>query len=460
MARAVEPRSVRRQCGTANLDDSIQDKLSVAQSLDWPERQCTQPFFILQEASRIRLDTNMLKNPFSPVQKTKDQAGRLQAYLTTQGVPLTRAQSLEGISRAIHGKPWNVVRAGLQNATPASADLPIDTSSLDSVFFTYRCTDGTQAPLALIASCTDGGGVTTRNVNKEIHLSSDTDLLALMQNAFEQRWLHLPGRREAHPSEAKGRWVLDTREERDSFALYIAAFRPHLLLTYLAFRFVAHTPETLKELLGVCVEKIAQGSGGWQVCLPTDASSVSGRVDLQKLRAQTHASQEAAELALCQALLAGIVLPSSSVRWLREDLATLNVVAGSGEAEEVSACVPVAGRHDHQTPAPLVLALGQGPLPRERLKAITNDSQHYLDVVLQVEMDMLLDGLDAFLDTLSERITGSTADLEDIGYEAAPMELELDQPQQNHIWLRIVGNWQPMDNDDEDELGTEATQSA
>ncbi len=41
----------------------------------------------------------------------KAQAQRLADYLRTHGVVVSRSQALEGISRAVHGKPWNVVQA-------------------------------------------------------------------------------------------------------------------------------------------------------------------------------------------------------------------------------------------------------------------------------------------------------------------------------------------------------------
>lgn len=44
-------------------------------------------------------------------QTVKAQATRLSDYFRTHGIVVSRSQALEGISRSVHGKPWNVVQA-------------------------------------------------------------------------------------------------------------------------------------------------------------------------------------------------------------------------------------------------------------------------------------------------------------------------------------------------------------
>ncbi len=44
-------------------------------------------------------------------QTVKAQATRLADYFRAHGVVVSRSHALEGISRSVHGKPWNIVQA-------------------------------------------------------------------------------------------------------------------------------------------------------------------------------------------------------------------------------------------------------------------------------------------------------------------------------------------------------------
>ncbi len=79
-------------------------------------------------------------------QHVKDQAQRLAAYLQSQSVPISRTQSLEAISRANHGKPWNVVQATESLSVPTALVEPQGTQTeelLDVLFaWVYPDEDG------------------------------------------------------------------------------------------------------------------------------------------------------------------------------------------------------------------------------------------------------------------------------------------------------------------------------
>jgi len=379
-------------------------------------------------------------------QSVKDQAARLREYLNKHDVPLSSSLALESVCRAVYNRPWNVVQAMEPRSKTSAAEAP----ELSAVCFQYTGARGKEA-LAMVARRWD---VTTQtiesvNINQVLHQSSDEEILALFQTPRQEPWLHLTGRRWAHPSEGSGALVFSGTEERDDFAIWVAAFRPHLLLSYLSYRYIAGPKELLKQFTGVYVVEIAGGEEGWQVTSPRDTSSLTPGVDLRALSRRAFDSQALAEEALCRALLGGLTSSASKARWIREDLATLDVVFGSGVAEEVPTLTKVQGRQCAETGAPLVLRDAK-PLSADELARITDNGAHYVDIVLQVDMNELLHGLDSFCDHLSERVTGSTADLEDIGYEAAPADLELPKPSQNHIWLQVIASWVPMEANGED----------
>lgn len=378
-------------------------------------------------------------------QNIKDQADRLRKFLATRDVSLSSSLALEGISRAVHGRPWNVVQALEPRRLSKQG---VEAEVLTGAYFTYKKVDGTTAPLALVAHRQEstGAGVVAENINRALHELSDKEVLALFESPRNNPWLLLTGRRPAHPSEGAGALVLSGSDDLDAFAIWIAAFRPHLLLDYLSYRFYMGPKTMFKDYMGMGVAQ--DNTGDWRVVLPdTEVASITG-ADLQALGAELFADQQSAELALARALLGGMTSKNKKP-WLREDLATLAVIPGSGAADLVYAKQSVRGRHCTKTGSTLLLKQGE-VLSTARLLDITDKGKHYVDVVLQVCMDELLQGLDLFCDRLSELVVGNIVDLEDIGYEAAPVDMELPQPNANHIWLRVIGGWNPVDQDDFD----------
>lgn len=388
----------------------------------------------------------------TPSQVIKDQAARLRKYLDKHGIVLSSTLALESVCRAVHDRPWNVVQA----LEPRQDKATLASAPVTAVYFEYRTTQGVK-PLALIAHrwIAASQGVESVSINQALHQSTDSEILALFETPRQEPWLHLTGRRPAHPSEGEGALVLSGTEARDDFAIWIAAFRPHLLLSYLAYRYLAGPKELFQTLTGVHVEPLPGGEGGWQVSIPADTKSLTG-MDLQALTQKGFPSRGDAEIALAKALLGGFKSSESKARWIREDLATLEVELGSGTAQEARAKTVVAGRHSKEDGAPLVLT--EGPLSAAQLRVITDNGNHYVNIVTQVALSELYGGMDYFGDHLSELVTGSIVDLEDLSFKAAPTELNLPTPAYGSVWLQIVGGWVPMDQDaDEDQDETSAT---
>ncbi len=112
----------------------------------------------------------------------------------------------------------------------------------------------------------------------------------------------------------------------------------------------------------------------------------------------------------------------------------------------------IEGRHDEATGAPLLMAETDPPLEFKRLKAITDDGRYYVDIVVPVSVWKLAEyGLDWLNDHVSERITGSVADLEDLDYRRfhpeAPEALSADEAT---LFIRVAARWEPMDPAEED----------
>ena len=383
-------------------------------------------------------------------QTTKDQAARLRTFLASRNVVLSSTQALEGISHAIYGRPWNVVQAmdSKNNADEFSGRKA--KSEVSAVTFFYQTTQGETKTLPMVARRIEDGVLVSEDISLRLHQSSDAELLSLMQTPREDMWLQLAGRRDAHPSEGRGKLVLSGSDYYDSFSIWLAAFRPHLLLDYLAYRLFCGPKSLFPSLFEMGI--VQRDSGDWYLHIPYDTRSRQG-FNLTGWREVAFDSLEEAEWAFAVVLLGGLDSSNKRRDWL-EDLATLHVVKGSGVVEEHFEEKRIPGRHCDKTGAPLVRHLGQGPLSQSELRRITDDCKHYVHIVLQVSMDQLFQGLDIFCDHLSELVTNSVADLEDIGYEAAPVELCLPQPAQNHVWLQVIANWAPpeclTDEDDSD----------
>lgn len=385
----------------------------------------------------------MSKNIFS-TQDVKNQATRLEQYLTTRGVNVSRQQALEGVCRAVHGRPWNVVRtlATDHAQAPAASDAR---PALKAVYFTYEAHagSGVRKPLAVLAQRwhQESGCSETVNINVQLHQMTDDEVLDLFKTQGTTAWLKLPGRREAHPREAEGKLMLTSSEAQDSFAQWIAAFRPHLLWDYLCYRFYAGPKSMAVGLLGLTVQKEKPDS--WFVQMAAKVRSHSPTVDVREICRKQHPSQAAAEMALSQVVLSGVDLGAAMS--ICKDEATLDVVMGSGQAEEYFAEVVVPGRKDQVTGAPLVLEAGMSALTSKELKHITEDGKYYLDVVMLMSISQLMEGIESADDRVAERITGSVADLQDIAFEAAPVDLDLPQPPSDNIWMRVVADWSPAE---------------
>ena len=93
--------------------------------------------------------------------------------------------------------------------------------------------------------------------------------------------------------------------------------------------------------------------------------------------------------------------------------------------------------------------LGQDrPLTKDELDQHTKMGEYYVHVVVDVDWDLLGD-TDALNDEVSERITGSSGDLQDIRYENYfPTDAERQQygnPGKREVWIHVHAAWDPMD---------------
>lgn len=97
---------------------------------------------------------------------------------------------------------------------------------------------------------------------------------------------------------------------------------------------------------------------------------------------------------------------------------------------------------------PLMWIRKDRPLSEAELQAHTGDGERYAKVVLDVNWDLLGD-IDALNDEVSERITGASCGLEDIGYQNHfPTDKERQQfgePEPHTIWIEVTANWSPCD---------------
>lgn len=109
-------------------------------------------------------------------------------------------------------------------------------------------------------------------------------------------------------------------------------------------------------------------------------------------------------------------------------------LAGVGEADE-----PVS-------PNPVMWIGKDRPMTEEELEAHTGNNERYIDVVVDVSWD-LLGAIDDLNDEVSERITGSSVALVDIGYAnyfPSDKERELyGEPDPRSVWIRVTAGWEP-----------------
>lgn len=112
----------------------------------------------------------------------------------------------------------------------------------------------------------------------------------------------------------------------------------------------------------------------------------------------------------------------------------------------------VLGRQCDQTGAMLALSARQAPLGFKALSDITEGGRHYLDVAVPVEIWRLAEnGIEGLNDFVSEAITGSVADLEDIHYQrCAPANADELAADPAYVFIRVVAQWCPQEDEDEE----------
>lgn len=87
------------------------------------------------------------------------------------------------------------------------------------------------------------------------------------------------------------------------------------------------------------------------------------------------------------------------------------------------------------------------PLTNKQLRAITSDGEFFLQVAVPVSFEDLLGGdIDALNDQVSEAITGSAVDLQDLSFEryVPSNESDLHDVKQG-VYVLVVADWAPTD---------------
>lgn len=368
------------------------------------------------------------------VQSLKDQAGRLSTYLSAQGLSLSRTQSLEAMSRAVHAKPWNTVRAGLKSKEVAPAAKP---GHKRYVQFSCAAHNGARQPLSVTANLTFGSLVMSVNLNTVLDEMPDDLVLALIEGEAG-RWPEIYRRIE---SQSDGLFKGQTAEATqlafattfgDGMGLWVKAFRPHLLWAYMASKEFESLAQA-RSLHQCYVDEDPDQPGLWVYVMNGEGCDYSFDSRLQ------------AELALCDKLSQRCHELKHAQDW--EHL--LTVRAGSGRCEDLPAAgspLRVAGRLDEDTGE--LLYLEKGPLSTRELQRITDFGRYSLDIAVPVDVwELASQDLEWLNDQVSEHITGSICDLEDLAYRRADtcVQTEASPPQQ--VWIRVSAQWTPVDAD-------------
>lgn len=366
-------------------------------------------------------------------QQVKEQATRLSEYLGQNGHTLTRTLSIEAISRAVHGKPWNTVRtmANVDHA-PAAGSQSVGSSY---AYFSYTDHCGAVQPLSVVANLEFGS--LTMGVNMNTTLQSLGD--PLVRDLYAAKPAHWPEIYRVLESRAGGLMKGQTAEGTqfrfgttfgDSFAVWLKAFRPQLLWSYIASKEFGGLTEA--ETAGFYADADPGQESRWLYRFAAEGSDFS------------FGSQLDAELALCERFGHGSQEWSHDSTWK----SLVEVQAGSGQVEEVPSghVSRVPGRADELTGATLFLQ--KGPLSGQELEHITDSGQYPVDVAIPLSLwDMVCNDLEWLNDEASERITGSICDLEDLGYERADAPEDLGALPAEQVWVRVNAQWSPSSPD-------------
>lgn len=118
---------------------------------------------------------------------------------------------------------------------------------------------------------------------------------------------------------------------------------------------------------------------------------------------------------------------------------TLDEVVGADEGDGLT------GVADATTVPVMWISKGR-PMTEDELEAHTGNNERYIDVVVDVSWD-LLGAIDDLNDEVSERITGSSVALVDIGYAnhfPSDQERKLyGEPDPRSVWIRVTAGWEP-----------------
>ncbi len=367
-----------------------------------------------------------IKNPLQ--QRVKEQAGRLVDYLGTQGIQLSRTQSIEAIARSVHGKPWNTVKTLQAEAQPASRP---DGSA--AVYLSCQTLDGQRVPVSVVANLEYGSLVMSVNLNAVLQALPDNLVEALVLGD-EARWPELYRAIEAHSGglfngqTAKATRLSFSTTFGDGLATWLKAFRPHLLWGYVALKAYGGIDQAEKR--GTYVAEDSDQPGLWLYKKEGEGCDVS------------YSSRLQAELALIECLASGHGDYEGAATWA--ELATVQAASGEAETNPSAIQMQVAGRSDERTGRTLFLT--EGPLSANELARITEDGRYAVDVAVALGIwELVGNDLEWLNDEVSERITGSMCDLQDLSFARAEPNSSVPALPAEQIWLRVCAQWSPTD---------------
>ena len=408
-----------------NLVGSQNPENGASSHPDWPCWQFAHPSF-----TPLRGLVNSDWKHKMDITQSKLKAKVLATYLREIGSPIKHGQALDAMARINGHRSWNAFSAAEHASAEAAPALP-DVARPVALFVRRG---GARERLAVSARMRTDDHRARAEFDAGAWLSqaSDEVIEALVNIGFGGDYASDSAAEFMEPLDAGVARVfeyLDAAQEllgpRESLG-FEADLEPGPVWAYLrAFRYAVYVRVCLREHFG-------------------SLTAVDARV-LGALPPEAGADEQWAEL--------GTRLEGGLAAELGIALEALDVERDSGELEggtqqpEEQPTQKVAGRLDPETGCHLVLSDCK-PLTHEELRRITSDGQYMLDIVLGVELEDIVQGIDSLNDHVSERITGSCCGLEGLSYWAYAGEDAVALAANYGAILRVRAQWRPSDDTD------------
>ena len=384
-----------------------------------------------------------MKKVTSSVQDYKNQAQRLSEYLNSVGRTVTRTQALEAVSRSVHGKPWNTVRA-LSEQDKSALLTPVAQALVEAgaraetgaavvaTYLTFLDAREERRLFSVVASLATSVIVSSVNLNSVLQGMTDELVLSLIRSD-KTRWPEVyQAIEQGHGVLHRGRTASEVTLSfsttfGDGFAVWLKAFRPQLYWELLACRIFGGLERAARE--DCYVKEDNDQPGRWVYVYRGEGCDISTETRLE------------AEVYL-----------ATRLEWDFDDhengefLQELSSVqAGSGLAEQDFAKVssmaePVEGRDDKETGSTMFLS--GAALSTADLISITANGSYGLDIVVPVSIwGMVNNDQDWLIEKTSEFITGSHGGLEMPDFSHAQARADAPALDESDVWIRVRARW-------------------